>query len=225
MSREGELERIRIEIKKAQDKYQRNREWQAFYAALSSLFNSLNNSSMRTVLPKIVAVDSIYRANLIRYLPGPEEDEDDTRPALYNKSAKAIIKLDLDRRFPALQEHSSRLNIHRLTEVVEIHKAVSQAVRNTIGEERHVFSSKYLHFCQPNFFPILDGNAEERSSNILDLRDPSDDLIIAKRFGYDEARNRYDRFCRAVLAIQAALAGAGLGQYSLAEMDRYLYGY
>jgi hypothetical protein len=224
MSRQEELDRIRQEIEEAQKKYQRDKEWQAFYAVLLSLCKPLNNTSKRTVLPKVVAVDSIYKANLIRYLPRPETDEDDTRPALYNRLAEAIITLDLDGQFTLLQEHSSRLNSHCLAEVARIHSIVSQAARSTIGEDRHVFAAKYLHFCQPDFFPILDRNAENRANTILGLSD-SDGNVIVERFGYDEAKGRYDRFCRAVLAIQAALAGAGLGQYSLAEMDIYLYGY
>jgi hypothetical protein len=225
MTKEEELERIRKEVEKAQYNYHnRYKEWRVFDMALLTLCSQLGNDTMKTVLPKVVAVDRLYKANLIRYLRKPAKGEGDTRFEAYSRLADALIKLDLDSIFAKLWRTYSRLNTHCLAEVVHSHTLVSQAVQSTVGHRGESFASKYLHFCRPDFFPILDTKAEKRAYAILGLSD-SDGNVIVDRFGYDEAEDRYDRFCRAVLAIQAALAGAGLGQYSLAEMDRYLYGY
>lgn len=225
MSREEELKRINREIQQAQENYQGDDEWQGVYTALSTLCGSLDNRRLRTVLPKVVAVDRLYQADLIRYLPKPDEGEPDIRLNFYKKVAGAVIDISLDTRFVRLRERGSCLDISSLAEVVEIHTSVSHAVVSATNRSGDVFAAKYLHFCRPKYFPILDSKAEARACDILGRSDSDGNSIIAERFGYDEANDRYDRFCRAVLAMQLALADAGLGQCSLAELDCYLYGY
>lgn len=218
------LQKISKGIDKANKKYAKNKEWQAIDTALSTLCGPLPNNQLANVLPKVVAVDRLYKADLIRYLPKPKAGDRDTRPCYYVDVARDIVKLDLDARFAELEKQGEQLSLTCLDPVVRIQTAVAEVVLQTTNRNGDVFAAKFLHFCRQTYFPVLDRWAEETVQEIMDEIDDNDAPVIAERFGYDDANLRYDRFCQGILALQSALAQAGLGQYTLPELDRYLYG-
>ena len=218
------LKKISKSINKANKKYAKNKEWQAIDAALAGLCGPLPNNRLNTVLPKVVAVDRLYKADLIRFLPKPNAGERDARLGYYADVAGGIVNLDLDDRFAALKEQAKQLSQTCLDPVVAIQAAVAGVVFQTTGHNGDVFASKFLHFCRQNYFPVLDRWADETIQGIMEQAGDNDAYVITERFGYDEANQRYDYFCRGVLALQTALTQTGLGHYTLPELDRYLYG-
>lgn len=218
------LKKISKDIDKANNKYAKNKDWQAIDTALSTLCGPLPNNQLANVLPKVVAVDRLYKADLIRYLPKPKAGERDTRPCYYVDVARDIAKLDLDARFAELEKQGEQLNLTCLDSVVRIQTTVAEVVLQTTNRNGDVFAAKFLHFCRQDYFPVLDRWAEETVQWIMGKTTDNGAPVIAERFGYDAANQRYDCFCRGILALQGALAQAGLGQYALRELDRYLYG-
>lgn len=223
MPKSKPLKKISKAIAKANKKH-KNSEWQTIDTALVSLCGPLPNNQLATVLPKVVAVDRLYKADLIRYLPKPEIGERDARTGYYVDVAHGIIKLGLDSHFAALEKQDRQLSLACLDGVVAIQVAVAGVVLQTTGRNGEVFASKFLHFCRQDYFPILDRWAAETIQEIMRRTDDNDAYVITERFGYGDSNKRYDNFCRAVLALQTALEQAGLGKYTLPELDRYLYG-
>ncbi len=218
------LKKISKGIDKANKKYAKDKDWQAKDTALSKLCGPLPNNQLTTVLPKVVAVDHLYKADIIRYLPKPKAGERDARPGFYVDVANGIVKLDLDARLAALQKQDKQLSLTCLDSVVATQTAADEVVRQTTGRNGDVFAAKFLHFCRQNYFPVLDRWADKIVQKIMDKTGDNDAYIITERFGYDDSNQRYDHFCRAIPAMQTALSQGGLGQYTLPDLDRYLYG-
>lgn len=226
MTRRIGLKQINQQIEKSLQEYQKNEQWQTYDTALLNFCRPLDNRKLETVLPKVVAVDRLYQADLIRYLRRPADGESDYRPTIYVNLARSIAQIGLDNCFADLEQRGSRFSLQCIETIVEIHTTLAEAVRQVTERNGEVFASKYLHFCRHEYFPVIDRWAEQSAFRVLNLTDTRDEYLITERFGYDDpSRSRYDYFCRAVLAIQSTLASKGLGQYTLPEMDRYLYGY
>lgn len=223
------LYRISEDLQKAVVNYDGNEEWPSLDAALIKVCCGLNNKSIKNVFTKIVAVDRLYSSNLIRFLPRPDKEESDTRPSLYHDLAKAFVGLSLDDHFDSIKKKSDRLTIKILPMIIAIHDELSRKATEIIKDaadiERStdVFISKYLHFCRRNYFPVLDSNAEKNAIELMHIEN-NDEKLFNNRFDYDNAEGRYNKFCRAILSIQAGIAGAGFGIYSISEIDHYLYG-
>ena len=225
MAKKTDLAWVNKELQKSLEKYEKDPDWQVHDNVLATLCSSLDNRTLRTVLPKVVAIDRLYKADLLRYLPKPGPGQPDCRLNGYSDLARALVKVKLDGRLASLQEESSCLGEDCLEPVIDIHGRVAEAVRQVTGLNGEVFAAKYLHFCCQDYFPILDGKADKTAREVLELVDKKGAVIIAERFDCDNRdRPRYDRFCRRILAIQSALAGAGFGPYTLSQMDQYLYG-
>jgi hypothetical protein len=220
----SKIRNIAHNIQKANRNYMKNNEWQSIDAALRAICGGLKNKTVQTVLPKIVAIDRLYRADIIRYLPKPKKGDYDLRPTIYNKLANKVVLLYLDQDFANLRSKSDRLIIDLMPIAVEIHSKLSETVTEITGRSGDVFASKYLHFCSPLHFPILDQFAEEHLFEILSIEITKGKYLLDSRFGFDEASGRYNRFCRAMLALQAVTVAFGFGCFTFSELDRYLYG-
>ena len=222
MSANMRLHQINEGIKKAVDAYSKNEYWQALDEALDALCHPYDNASVQNIIMKIETIDLLYKANLIQFLPRKENSED-KRVYYSTKIAKSIVDLDLDHSFSRLYKKADHLNPDLVGDVIRIHSDFSKAVINVTGRAADVFASKYLHFCQSRYFPILDSFAEDSVITIMKLKSENGKSVIQDRFGYDDIEERYDWFCRGVLAIQEALVKAGFQQYKLRDLDKYLW--
>jgi hypothetical protein len=228
MSAQAELARIDADIRAALAGFHANEGWATTDEVLEHLCTAFGNGGVQTVLPKVVALDRLYGANLLRYLPKPAPGDEDWRPGRYLVLAKGLAGLKLDRRFAAMAGKAPGLNLDCLPDVVALHLDVAQVVYRAVGRASDTFTSNYLHFCRPAYFPVFDPNAERAALALMARKAMDGRPLIIGRFGYDYLppdAPRYQRFSLAVLALQAALEDADLGHYTLRELDKYLITY
>jgi len=223
MSMNKNLQNLCHDIEKAILAFNKDSEWQALDKALDGLCGPFANSTTQYVLPKVVAVDRLYRADIIRYLPKPKYGEKDLRPLCYGEIADGIIDLDLDTGFEELEKLDDNLSLRTIGMIATIHSLVSNVVHDVTGHSADVFASKYLHFCKSQYFPIMDSRSWTNMIELMTSHDSGGMFIIPKRFGFDEAKKDYDKQCRAILSIQQALMEAESKHYSLRELDKFLY--
>ena len=214
------LAKLAHAIQKELTDFDDNHYWQALDEYLDVICPKLDNSTLKYVIMKIEAVDRLYRANLIQFLKRTPEITGDKRLHYATEIASQIVALDLDVRFNALEKKAECLTPGCLDDVVRIHHDMVTAIKNVTNRTAYVFASKYLHFCGPKHFPILD-----RFSDIAveDLMKQDGKKLIQERFGYDEAKEWYNWHCRGVLAIQTALVNAGHQRFSLRNLDKYFF--
>ena len=225
MARDAIIRALAQNIRAAAKKYEHNKGWKSRDKALLALCGKLDNSHVPIVHAKIVAVDQIYKAGLIRYLPAPRDSTNDPRLARYLSLARSMVSLDLDAEFDRMATKSIGLDSAALPTVVSIHDRVATIVQQIVGRTGEVFAAKYLHFARPAFFPVFDSNAEENLTTLMERTDGDAGLIFVNRFDFNNANTRYDKYCRGLLSLQAALAEFGFGPYSLPDFDHYLYGH
>jgi hypothetical protein len=228
MSAQAELARIDGEIRGALAGFRSREGWVTTDEVLEHLCTAYPNGGVQTVLPKIVAIDRLYGANLLRYLPKPAPGQEDWRPGRYVVLAREIAKLRLDKRFGAVEAVAPGLSLDVLPMIATMHRDVAEAAARASGRASDTFASNYLHFCRPAYFPIFDPAAERHALALMERKALDGKYLILGRFGFDHLApdvSRYERFCRAVLSLQAALDDEGLGRYTLREMDKYLVMY
>jgi len=201
--------------------FEDNHYWQALDGCLDLTCPKLDNSTLKHVIMKVEVVDRLYRANLIQFLKRTPEITGDKRLHYATEIAEQIVALDLDRRFEDLEEKAAFLVRDCLDDVVQIHHDMIIAIESVTNRSANVFTAKYLHFCRPDHFPILDNLAYQA---VKTLMKQGDKKMIQKRFGYDESNDWYDWHCRGVLAIQTALINASHQRYSLRQLDKYFFG-
>ena len=220
MTKPKDLEQLAHAIEKELKEFKDNKYWQALDGCLDSFCPELDNSTLKHVIMKVELVDRLYRANLIQFIKRDPEITDDKRLHYATEIASQIMALDLDDRFDALEKKAECLTPGCLDDVVRIHHDMVTAIKNVTNRTAYVFASKYLHFCGPKHFPILD-----RFSDIAveDLMKQDGKKLIQERFGYDEAKEWYNWHCRGVLAIQTALVNAGHQRFSLRNLDKYFF--
>jgi hypothetical protein len=228
MSAQAELARIDSEIQGALAGFRASEGWATTDEVLEHLCTAYPNAGVQTILPKIVAIDRLYGANLLRYLPKPAPGQEDWRPGRYVVLALEIARLKLDKRFEAVERAAPALTLEVLPSIAAMHRDVAEAAARASGRASDTFASNYLHFCRPAYFPIFDPAAERHSLALMERKALDGKYLILGRFGFDHLTpdvSRYERFCRAVLSLQAALDDEGLGRYTLRELDKYLVMY
>jgi hypothetical protein len=225
---QAELARIDGEIQGALAGFRANEGWNRTDDVLEHLCMAFPNTGVQTILPKIVAIDRLYGANLLRYLPKPAPGEEDWRPGRYVVLARAISRLKLDRRFADVARTAPGLAPEAMPAVAAMHRDVAEAAARASGRASDTFASNYLHFCRPGYFPIFDPAAERHALALMERKAMDGKPLILGRFGFDYLpadASRYERFSRAVLALQIALDDEGFGLYTLRELDKYLVMY
>ncbi len=228
MSAQAELARIDGEIQGALAGFRAREGWVTTDSVLEHLCTAYGNNGVQIVLPKIVALDRLYGANLLRYLPKPAPGAEDWRPGRYVVLARAIAQLKLDRRMGEVAARAPGLTLDVLPQVVAMQRDVAEAAARASGRASDTFASNYLHFCRPAYFPIFDPAAERHALALMERKALDGKPLILGRFGFDYLppdAPRYERFSRATLALQAALDDEGLGHYTLRELDKYLVTY
>jgi len=228
MSAQAELARIDGDIQAALAGFWSNEGWVTTDEVLEHLCTAYGNNGIQTVLPKIVALDRLYGANLLRYLPRPAPGDEDWRPGRYLVLARGIVGLRIDRRLEKIADKSRGLDLACLPEVIALHLDVAQVVYRAVGRASDTFTSNYLHFCRPAYFPIFDPNALRAAGALMARKGADGRLLISGRFGYDYLppdAPQYERLCIAVLALQSALDDAELSHRTLRELDKYLITY
>jgi hypothetical protein len=142
--------------------------------------------------------------------------------------ARGIVGLKIDRRIAAITAKSPGLDMACLPDVIGLHLEVARVVYHAVGRASDTFTSYYLHFCRPGYFPIFDPAAERAAQALMARKALDGKPLILGRYGYDYLppdASHYERLAIAVLALQTALEDEGLGRYALRELDKYLITY
>lgn len=119
------------------------------------------------------------------------------------KVAKKIKELSID----------SRLNSSvRDTAIVQ---DLDEAVKKETGKSIYSFATKYCSHHKPNIYPIYDSYVDL----LLRYYRDNEGLLSAIRFDDNDLSN-YDTFCKVIDAFRQFY---GLQQYSVKEIDKYLW--
>ncbi len=162
-------------------------EWLTMDSILEQACSDLPSKDLRYLIPKVILVDIYYKANLIRYLDKPNNDEPDYRFGYYKLIAQGLQKLGLDAQIEAIRRKAPRLCASNLGDVVECCNDVSAAVKESKEKFGIVFASKLLHFSAPDLFPIIDDNAEKKLKDVLiQLDDDANKRIDELRANVDK---------------------------------------
>jgi len=199
------LDELSNAIKMCTEKYQKSENneiiiWRSIDEFLEDMCRRFpNHEYFNHVLIKITAIDRLYAAWLNR------------KKINYRKVALKLIDSDIDCQLENVGKSLTIKNVKKVANAV----ATVAGFGNPKYPRFWVFASKYLHFHNRNLFPILDSFAEEELDNIFKkLR-----LKHESRVG----TNRYEKFCRKLLALHAMLSEEGYVP-TLSDFDKYLYG-
>lgn len=157
-------------------------KWLTMDSILEQACRDLPSNDLRYLIPKVILVDRYYKADLIRYLAKPNDDEFDCRFEYYKSIAQGLQELGLDGRIKDIQKKAPRLCASNLGDVAKLCNDVSDAVKKATGSTSIVFASKLLHFSAPDQFPIIDDNAERKLKDVLNqLDDHANEMIREMR--------------------------------------------
>ena len=207
MDKKG-IVKLATKIENAVESYEDvEREGGAWWRGVDKLLRQINrtlpdHSRKAGIWVKVVAIDRLYAAMLYR---GGDVEYGDVVDALHRKRAR------IDK---ALSSLGKTLSYGKVPEVVDL-TALIAGFGDPEDASYWVFASKYLHFHKPGLFPILDSFAEKKLRGLLTKLD-----IPVK----GEPGARYARFCYSILALRDALNEVTDGKFSLAQLDKYLYG-
>ena len=144
-----------------------------------------------TIVGKLWLIGRSYSAALERRRTGDQLDSDTFYYDVVAPKMKEI-GADLDARISEIKRYPI-VTSENLSEILKVHKFLTDAFDSITQMEKRSLASKYLHFHQPNLFYLYDTRASQGINKLVQLTN--------KRLFVD-ADQEYSAFCQRCLEFQ-----------------------